>query len=200
MATITRMYSDYGSALSAVAALQKHGIPDSDISIVASNADDWFGKPDRDRDGTDDRAEGAAAGASIGVGVGGVAGLLAGLGIMAIPGLGPVVAAGWLASTATAAAAGGVAGGLLGALSQSGMSEEDANIYSEGVRRGGSIVTVRTSKASDTEIERILDQNSLDPRTRADAWRKEGWQRFDPEGPPMTSDQIKASRTRYLES
>ncbi|MDT2024596.1 hypothetical protein [Methylocella sp. CPCC 101449] len=200
MAAITRMYSDYGSALNAVAALEKHGVPQSDISIVASNADDWFGKPDKDRDGTDDRAEGTAAGASIGVGVGGVAGLLTGLGIMAIPGLGPIVAAGWLASTATVAAAGGVAGGLLGALTQGGVSEEDANIYSEGVRRGGSIVTVRTANASNAEIERILDQNSIDTRTRADSWRQEGWQRFDPEGPPMTSDQIKASRTRYLES
>lgn len=200
MATITRMYSDYGSALNAVAALEKHGVPQSDISIVASNADDWFGKPDKDHDGADDRAEGAAAGASIGVGVGGVAGLLTGLGIMAIPGLGPIVAAGWLASTATVAAAGGVAGGLLGALTQGGVSEEDANIYSEGVRRGGSIVTVRTANASNAEVERILNQNSIDTRTRADAWRKEGWQRFDPEESPMTSDQIKASRTRYLES
>ena len=55
---------------------------------------------DRDRDGVDDRAEGAGKGAGIGAGVGGTAGLLAGLGLLAIPGLGPVVAAGWLAATA----------------------------------------------------------------------------------------------------
>jgi len=200
MATITRMYSDYGSALAAVGALQKHGVPDADISIVASNADEWFGKVDKDRDGTDDRAEGAAAGAGIGAGVGGAAGLLAGLGILAIPGLGPIVAAGWLASTAAVAAAGGAAGGIIGALTQSGVSEEDAGVYSEGVRRGGSIVTVRTTAVSGAEIERILDQNSIDPQSRAEAWRKDGWRQFDPAAAPMTSDQIKADRTRYLES
>ena len=51
-------------------------------------------KVDRDLDDVDDRAEGAGAGAGIGAVLGGTAGLLAGLGIMAIPGLGPVVAAG----------------------------------------------------------------------------------------------------------
>jgi hypothetical protein len=60
-------------------------------------------KIDRDRDGTDDRAEGAGKGAGIGAGLGGAAGLLAGLGLLAIPGLGPVVAAGWLAATAVGA-------------------------------------------------------------------------------------------------
>ena len=76
----------------------------SDISIVANNSDSLVQlrskKVDRDRDGVDDRAEGAGKGAGIGAGVGGAAGLLAGLGLLAIPGLGPVVAAGWLASTA----------------------------------------------------------------------------------------------------
>ena len=87
----------------------------SDISIVASNAEGWYDRDrttsgvdpahDRDHDGRDDRAEGAAAGAGIGATLGGVAGLLAGLGLLAIPGIGPVVAAGWLASTAAVAAA-----------------------------------------------------------------------------------------------
>jgi hypothetical protein len=55
---------------------------------------------------------------------------------MAIPGVGPVVAAGWLVATLTGVAAGGAAGGVIGALTQSGVSKEDAEIYAEGLRRG----------------------------------------------------------------
>src|SRR3954449_11013464 len=139
--TISRLYDTYSDAERAVSRLEAAGVPHSDISIVANNSDNWFGsstgKVDRDRDGVDDRAEGAGAGAGIGAAVGGTAGLLAGLGLLAIPGLGPVVAAGWLASTAALALAGGTAGGIIGALTQAGVSEDEANVYAEGVRRGG---------------------------------------------------------------
>ena len=116
--TISRLYDRYADAERAVAALQTAGVPHSDISIVANNSDEWYdsGKKDRDRDGVDDRAEGAGKGAGIGAGIGGTAGLLAGLGLLAIPGLGPVVAAGWLAATAVGAAAGAATGGIIGAL------------------------------------------------------------------------------------
>ena len=93
--------------------------------MVANNSDSWFNtdkKVDRDRDGVDDRAEGAGKGAGIGASVGGTAGLLAGLGLLAIPGLGPVVAARWLAATAVGAAAGAATGGVVGALTEAGVS------------------------------------------------------------------------------
>ena len=51
-------------------------------------------------------------------------------------GLGPVVAAGWLASTAVGIAAGAATGGVVGALTEAGVSKEDAPLYAEGVRRG----------------------------------------------------------------
>src|SRR3954452_21266988 len=103
--------------------------------MVSSNADNWYsgnasgdrgtsGRVDRDRDGVDDRAEAAGTGAGVGTAIGGAAGLLAGLGILAIPGLGPVVAAGWLASTVAGMAVGAATGGLIGALTQLGVPEE----------------------------------------------------------------------------
>ena len=115
--TISRLYDNYSHAQAAVGRLEAAGVPHSDISIVANNSDGWFNgdKKDRDRDGVDDRAESAGKGAGIGAGVGGTAGLLAGLGLLAIPGLGPVVAAGWLAATAVGAAAGAATGGIVGA-------------------------------------------------------------------------------------
>src|SRR4029453_15476754 len=115
--TISRLYDQYNAAQQAVQGLEAAGVPHSDISIVANNSDNWFSsskKVDRDGDGVDDRGEGAGKGAGIGAGLGGAAGLLAGLGLLAIPGLGPVVAAGWLAATALGATTGRAPGGLVG--------------------------------------------------------------------------------------
>ncbi|HMI44132.1 MAG TPA: hypothetical protein VK516_10930, partial [Gemmatimonadaceae bacterium] len=157
-ATISRLYNDYADAREAVRNLEAAGVEHNDINIIASNADNWYSSsdrkgdkretfPDRDLDGKDDRAEAAGAGAGVGAAVGGTAGLLAGLGLMAIPGVGPVVAAGWLVSTLAGAAAGGAAGSVLGALTQAGVSKEDADIYAEGLRRGGAVVSARVPDA-----------------------------------------------------
>jgi hypothetical protein len=209
MITISRLYDNYDAASRAVTELERAGIPHSDISIIASNAEGWYdrdrsavrrsGKVDRDLDGVDDRAEGAAAGAGIGAAAGGLAGLLAGLGLLAIPGLGPVVAAGWLASTALVAVAGGAAGGLIGALTQSGVSEEDAHVYAEGVRRGGTLVTAKVPDADRQRYEAILDRSAVDIRERAKLYEEGGWNRFDPNAPPYTADQVRREREMYRE-
>jgi len=168
MATISRLYKDYDTGARVVAELERSGIPQTDISLIANNNSGWFDRDrsrriDRDADGTDDRAEGAAKGAGIGATVGGVAGLLAGLGMLAIPGIGPVVAAGWLASTAAVAVAGGVTGGLIGALTQAGLGERKAHAYAEGVQRGGTLVTVRIPDVDRARVESIMDRyNPMD--------------------------------------
>jgi len=152
---------------------------------------------DRDRDGVDDRAEGAATGASIGVATGGLAGLLAGLGMIAIPGIGPVVAAGWLASTLAVGAAGGLAGGMLGALTEAGVSEKDAHVYAEGVRRGGTLVSVRVQEMQRGRVETILDGAAVNIRDRGAAYRNTGWSTFDPKSPAYTADQVRKERELY---
>src|SRR6201982_4104609 len=160
--TISRLYDSPTDAQRAVERLEAAGVPHSDISIVANNSDSWFNsdkKVDRDRDGIDDRAEAAGAGAGGGAGIGGAAGLLAGLGLLAIPGLGPVVAAGWLAAAAGRAAARGGSGGIIGALTQSGVSKEEAPLYAEGVRRGGTLVSARVADGDRTRFEAILDRS-----------------------------------------
>lgn len=198
--TISRLYDDYTSAQQAVQRLETAGVPHADISIVANNSDNWFNadrKVDRDRDGVDDRAEGAGTGAGIGAGVGGAAGLLAGLGLLAIPGLGPVVAAGWLAATAVGAAAGAATGGIVGALTEAGMSKEDAGTYAEGVRRGGTLVTARVADNDRARFETILDQASVNMQERSAAWQKSGWTGFDPASKPYGADEIRKERQLY---
>jgi hypothetical protein len=198
--TISRLYDNYSDAQAAVRGLESAGVPHSDISIVANNSDSWFSpdkKVDRDRDGVDDRAEGAGKGAGIGAGVGGAAGLLAGLGLLAIPGLGPVVAAGWLASTALGAAAGAATGGVVGALTQAGISKEDAPLYAEGVRRGGTLVSARVPDADRARLDAILNKSAVNLLDRSTAWQKSGWKTFDPASKPYGADDVRKERQLY---
>src|SRR4051812_23547152 len=197
--TITRVYNDYASAEATVRELKNAGLGDSHIGIVASNADGWHKpgggdvdpKHDKDRDGKDDRAEGAAAGSGIGAAAGGAAGVAAGLGLIAIPGIGPVVAAGWLAALAAGAVGGGVAGGLIGALVESGTSRENAELYVEAVRRGGAIVTAKVSDDDAAKYTAIMDRNAFDVTARASAYRNSGWRGYDPNAPVYDADQIR---------
>ncbi|MDB5546868.1 MAG: rane protein [Tardiphaga sp.] len=196
--TISRLYDNYSDAQNAVRGLEAAGVPHSDISIVANNSDGTLGgKKDRDGDGVDDRAEAAGKGAGIGAGLGGAAGLLAGLGLLAIPGLGPVVAAGWLAATAVGAAAGAATGGIVGALTEAGVSKEDAGRYAEGVRRGGTLVTAKVADADKTRLDAILNRSSVNLNERSAAWQKSGWQGYDPASEPYDADRIRAERNLY---
>jgi len=198
--TISALFDSYTDATAAVRSLEAAGVPHDDISIVANkHAAGW---DDRATTDTSDAARDAGAGAGIGAGVGGLGGLLTGLGIMAIPGVGPVVAAGWLVATAVGAVAGaavgGAAGGLVGSLTNSGVAEDDANVYAEGVRRGGTLVTARVDDARVAEAQAVLSRHqSVDVTARGRQYRESGWSSFNPEAPLYTPDEITRERTRY---
>jgi len=199
---ITRLFDDRTAAIEAVRKLEAAGLQSSEISMVSSNADNWYSgdrstSVDRDRDGVDDRAEAAGTDAGVGTAIGGAAGLLAGLGILAIPGLCPVVAAGWLASTVAGMAVGAATGGLIGALTQLGVPEEEAHAYAEGVRRGGTLVTARVPDNARARYEQILNSSSVNITDRAAEYRKTGWSKFDPSAQPYSSDQIRKERELY---
>src|SRR3954454_19434423 len=194
---VTRLFDTYEQAAQAVAELESSGVPHSDISIVANNAEGRLGDTssgstitssaaDVDRD--HDTGTGAGTGATIGTVLGGGAGLLAGLGMLAIPGIGPVVAAGWLVATAVGAGVGAGAGGLLGSLVGAGVDEADAHVYAEGVRRGGKLVTARVNEAQRANVEAILSRYSgVDASTRGTEYRAGGWERFDDTAPAYTA-------------
>jgi heat induced stress protein YflT len=197
--TVTTLYDTYDDALSAVTALEASGIPHSDISIVSNNVDNRY-----DKDRPTKAAEDAGKGAGIGAAVGGIGGLLTGLGLMAIPGVGPVVAGGWLVATAVGAAGGaavgGAAGGLVGSLTKAGVPERDANFYAEGVRRGGTLVTARVEDSRASAAREILQRHKwVDPEMRGAAYRESGWSSFDENAPPYTPEEIAAERARYQE-
>jgi len=195
MRTITALFDTYDHAASAVRAIRDAGIPSADISMIANNV---AGELDADVDA----GEGAAAGAGVGAVAGGGAGLLAGLGAVAIPGIGPVIAGGWLLATAVGAlagaAVGGAAGGLLGALANAGVPEEEAHVYAEGVRRGGTLVSVRADDSRADSIAAILSHaEGVDIDARKADYIAEGWRGFDEEAPAYSEEQIRDYRTAY---
>ncbi|HZL01018.1 MAG TPA: general stress protein [Caulobacteraceae bacterium] len=194
--TVTRLFDNYADAQAAVTRLEAMGVPHADISIVASNADGRHG------DAADGAARDAGKGASIGAVAGGAGGLLAGLGLLAIPGLGPVVAAGWLVSTAVGAvagaAAGGATGGVVGALTHAGVKESDAHVYAEGVRRGGTLVSAKVDDARYSQAEAALaEAKGVDAAERGAAYRTSGWTAFDENAPAYTADQVVEERRTY---
>lgn len=149
-----------------------------DASAKDASAKDAYSNHAHAMDGHDesDASDGAGTGATLGTVLGGGAGLLAGLGLMAIPGVGPVVAAGWLVATLTGAGVGAATGGLLGALTGAGLSDSEAEHYAEGVRRGGTLVTVRTDESRAERVTALLaEHGSIDLDQRAQNWRSEGW-------------------------
>jgi hypothetical protein len=194
MKTLTGLFDDYSDAKTAVTALEQSGVPSDQISIVSNNADDRY----KDHSGA---AGGAETGAGLGAVVGGAGGLLTGLGMMAIPGVGPVVAAGWLAATAVGAVAGavagGAAGGLIGALTDSGVPEADAHVYAEGVRRGGTLVTAKVEDAAAPNAEAILKRSKwVNPVERRNVYAAEGWTGFDDTLDPYGPEAIEQERAR----
>jgi hypothetical protein len=176
---LTALFDEYESAARVVDELEAAGIPHTDISIITNRRKTGAPDPQPPGDTTPvvvEAADAAGTGATVGTVLGGGAGLLAGLGLLAIPGLGPVVAAGWLVATLTGAGVGAAAGGLIGGLTGAGLSEGEAETYAEGVRRGGTLVTVR---ADETRADRVLSilsrAGSIDLDERAEGWRAQGW-------------------------
>lgn len=175
---IIRLYDGHAEAANAVQALQRAGVPEHDISILTR----------------DDRVTAAATTAEIGAAVGGLAGLLTGLGLIAIPGIGPVVATGWLAATAAGAAAGGLLGGALGVLSHAGLSGEEAHEIAECLRRGATLVAARVPETDRSKCEAILDRGAINVQVRVAAYRQAGWKSYDPNAAPYTPEGIQRTR------
>ena len=193
MRTVTGLFDTRDQANTAVRSLKDAGIASDDISVVANNADGSYASD------ADDVAKDAGTGAGIGAAVGGAGGLLTGLGMLAIPGIGPVVAGGWLLATvvgaATGAVVGGATGGLIGALTEAGVDERDAHVYAEGVRRGGVLVTARVDETLAEAAQAILQSDSgvtLDTRRRD--YEAGGWETFDETADPYQPDQIRDYR------
>src|SRR3954471_20461129 len=155
----TAVFGIYGSqaeAERAVSALQSAGFRNEDISVLFPENE---GTKDFAHEKGTKAPEGAATGGGIGALTGGVLGWLAGIGAIAIPGVGPFIAAGPIMAALAGAGVGGVTGGLVGTLVGIGIPEYEAKRYEGRIKSGGILLSVHcdnsewTSKAKD-----ILEQ------------------------------------------
>lgn len=159
---MSRVVGAYGTEMEAVEViedLQRQGYRDEDISVLSKDK----GGVERVTEETGTQAgEGAAAGAATGGALGGLGGVLAGLGALAIPGIGPIIAAGPIAAGLAGAAAGAGVGGIAGALIGLGVPEDEAKSYEERFKEGHILVLVEDEEAKQP------DRNDMDRFTESD--------------------------------
>jgi hypothetical protein len=85
----------------------------------------------------------------------------------------------------------------VGALTEAGVSKDDASLYAEGVRRGGTLVSARVPDNDRTRLDAILNPSAVDLRDRSAAWQKSGWKTFDPANKPYGADEVRKERQLY---
>ncbi|UQZ35132.1 hypothetical protein C2I18_17320 [Paenibacillus sp. PK3_47] len=140
-------------ASSAIEDLKNHGFLTEDISVIARNKRDV--EAISDETGTK-APEGMASGAATGGILGGLTGLLAGIGALAIPGIGPIIAAGPIAATLTGAAVGAGTGGLVGGLIGLGIPEDEAQTYDNYVDEGRILVMVDADSSQVNDVYTVF--------------------------------------------
>jgi len=152
VATTIGVFSSGREAEQAVEALHEEGFTDDEISIVAR--DDRDGGGGGGGMGMDNIADGAAWGS----GIGALGGLMAGVGALAIPGVGPILAAGPIAATLSGAVAGGIGGGLL----DLGIPEDRGRQYEEDVKQGRILCIVEADDERAEEAARLMNEAGAD--------------------------------------
>jgi len=194
MNTIIALYDDFATARRAIEELVAAGYSRENISLVANDATkEYAGYLADDYDDVE---------GDEGAGFGAVVGALIGLGAMAIPGVGPVIAGGSLVAALTGAglgaAAGAVTGGLTAALIDLGVPEADATLYHEGIRRGGALVSIQVPDDSVDVARRILNSyHPVDLDTRRQYYETTGWKGYDVNAAPYTAAEIDTHRENW---
>lgn len=147
------VYEDDRHAMRALEELQEAGFNRDDLSVLTKDRDRYEGV--MDESGTM-APEGIAAGVTTGGLAGGTVGLLAGLGALAIPGVGPLLAAGPILAALGGAAVGASALGIMGGLVGMGFAETDAERYEKEVHEGRILVFVETDPEDARDVKAIL--------------------------------------------
>lgn len=197
MKTVVGLFDSLHEARNVVNQLENAGFDGDDISLVANDATGEY-QTSTGSELADSNATGA--GATTGAVAGGALGVLAGLGALAIPGIGPVIAAGPLLAGLAGAGVGALAGGMLGALVDAGVPEEEARYYTEGVRRGGTLVVAKVDDGASDEAAEIMNRNhAVNVKERSADWQSRGWSGYDDNAEAYSADDIQAERAYYEE-
>jgi hypothetical protein len=190
--TVIGAFDSFDDVAKAAAALREAEFPEKDVNIVANDARRSLEQEASESvPAKDDDTSGVATGLVAGGALGGAAGLAVGVMGLAIPGIGPILAAGPIAAALAGAGAGAVAGGFVGALTDVGMTQTDAEYYAEAVRRGAALVMVRTDPSRVDDAEAIMRRHdAFEIEDRVEQWKSSGWTGYDPSAPPYTYAEI----------
>ena len=137
--------------------LKNSGFSSNEISVLFP---DKTGTRDFAHEQNTKMPEGAATGGVAGMGTGAILGWLAGIGSLAIPGVGPLIAAGPIMGALGGAAVGGAAGGLIGALVGMGIPEYEAKLYDGKVRNGNVLISVHTENSDQVKVAKDIFENA----------------------------------------
>jgi hypothetical protein len=182
MRTVNGFFNGRTDADNAIAALVHEGFSRDEVSMVAHDPRQAHDVPaigpvhetGEDREAGRDSA------------IGGIAGAVAGLLLVLIPGIGPLAAVGPIAGLIGGLGIGAAAGGVIGLFKDMGLSDEEAEYYAEGIKRGGAMVSIKCEdKDRCDRAERVMKENAaIDIKERAREWRESGWKGYDPKGQP----------------
>ena len=143
------IYSSRTSAENAISGLRENGFPRTDVSVLLPEN---LGTRELATDKSTKAPEGAAAGGSSGAVIGGALGWLAGIGALAVPGLGPFIAAGPIMAAWAGVGVGGAVGGITGALVGFGIPEYEAKRYEGRLQKGGVLMAVHCDTSDEIKL------------------------------------------------
>ena len=194
MRNASALFDTLPQARVAVQQLLAQGFSSDQINLIANATDDEVAYRK-----AEDAGHTAEQVAEAGVLAGGLGGLLVGLSFLAVPGVGPILAAGGLvASLISGTALGALAGGAVALLVELGIPQEHAAAYAEAIRRGGALVVVQCSEERVDEANAVLSQQQpLNLAERSQSWRDSGWTQYEPSAPAYSREQIALERSRY---
>ena len=177
---IVAIYDDIITARQVVEDLVNANFARDTISFVTNDAHNQYSHfLDKGYAAREDAVT-AGEGAGFGAVVGALTGVLVGVVALAVPGLGIAIVAGPIVAGLTGAVAGAFTGGIIGALVKSGVPEDEAPYYAEGIRRGGTLISVHTSDTLNAQD--IMNRHgSVNIHERIEVWRQAGWKGFENE-------------------
>jgi uncharacterized membrane protein len=166
--TVIGLFENYQAADTTFKALERAGFAREQLHVLSR---EYVIKERLEEEQVEGALKDVAKGAVGGTAIGGLLGLLVGIGAIAIPGIGPVIAAGSI-TTALATAAGGatvgaVAGSLASGIAGRGLSEEDVQRYAAGLKQGGLLLIVHTDEQHEPLAAEILEQTGVVAQTTA---------------------------------
>lgn len=185
--TLVAIYDDIVIARQVVEDLVNADFERSSISLITNDAHNQYSHYLDENYTPREDAVTAGEGAGFGAVVGTLTGLLVGAAALVVPGIGLAIVAGPIVAGLTGALAGAITGGIVGALVKSGVPEDDAPYYAEGIRRGGTLISIETSNT--LQAEDIMHRNgSINIHERSSLWQQDGWKGFNADVESIKND------------